>query len=92
MCCNLPVKIQIVLGLEKAIFLIKLLFYGIRVELHIFLHMKFDGTDVPKLLSQRPIAGFRTEELDFTWAKNDSKLYYPHFDKLYSINSDGSWF
>lgn len=54
--------------------------------------MKYDGTDVKQITSQRPLAGFRTEELDFTWAQNDSKLYYPYFDKLYSINSDGSGF
>lgn len=56
---------------------------------HLFT-MKFDGTDVRKVTNQRPIAGFRTEELDYTWALNDSKLYYPNFDKLYSVNYDGS--
>jgi Tol biopolymer transport system component len=54
--------------------------------------MKFDGTDVKQITSQKPVAGFRTEELDFTWAQNDSKLYYPYFDKLYSVNSDGTGF
>src|SRR5690606_26534606 len=39
---------------------------------------------------QRPVAGFRVEQLNYTWAQNDSKLYYPHFDKLYSINPDGT--
>jgi len=58
---------------------------------HIFT-MNFNGTDVTQITSQRPIAGFRTEELEFTWAQNDSKIYYPHFDKLYSVNSDGSGF
>src|SRR5690554_2445872 len=52
--------------------------------------MNFDGTDVRQVTSQRPVAGFRTDQLDFTWAQNDSKLYYPHFDKLYSINYDGT--
>ncbi|PHR14821.1 MAG: hypothetical protein COA40_01205 [Aequorivita sp.] len=52
--------------------------------------MNVDGTDVQQVTSQRPVAGFRTEHLDFTWALNDSKLYYPHFDKLYSINPDGT--
>lgn len=56
---------------------------------HIFT-MKLDGTDVRQITSQKPVAGFRTEELDFTWAQNDTKIYYPYFDKLYSINSDGS--
>ncbi len=52
--------------------------------------MKFDGTDVVQVTNSRPLAGFRTEQLGFTWAKNDSKLYYPHFDRLYSINYDGT--
>ncbi len=56
---------------------------------HLFT-MKFDGTDVKRVTTQTPVAGFRTEELDYTWALNDSKLYYPSFDKLYSVNSDGS--
>lgn len=58
---------------------------------HIFT-MKLDGTDVRQITSQKPVAGFQTEELDFTWAQNDSKIYYPYFDKLYSVNSDGSGF
>ena len=52
--------------------------------------MKFDGTDVKQVTSKYPVAGFRIDELDFTWAKNDSKLYYPYFDKLYSVNYDGT--
>lgn len=52
--------------------------------------MKYDGTDVQQVTNQFPVAGFRTEELSFTWAENDSKLYYPYFDKLYSVNYDGS--
>src|SRR5690606_17306043 len=58
---------------------------------HIFT-MNIDGTEVMQVTSQKPVAGFRTEELEFTWALNDSKIYYPHFDKLYSINSDGGGF
>lgn len=56
---------------------------------HLFT-MKYDGTDVRQITSQRPIAGFRTEELSYTWALNDSKIYYPNFDRLYSINYDGT--
>ncbi len=54
--------------------------------------MNIDGTNVTQVTSQKPVAGFRTDELEFTWALNDSKIYYPHFDKLYSINSDGGGF
>ncbi len=52
--------------------------------------MKFDGTDVRQVTTNRPVAGFRIDHLDFTWAQNDSKIYYPHFDKLYSVNYDGT--
>lgn len=52
--------------------------------------MNFDGTDVRQVTNQRPVAGFRIEQLNYTWAQNDSKIYYPHFDKLYSINPDGT--
>ncbi|WP_235004633.1 carboxypeptidase regulatory-like domain-containing protein [Aequorivita antarctica] len=52
--------------------------------------MNFDGTDVRQVTGQRPLAGFRVEQLSYTWALGDSKLYYPHFDKLYSINPDGT--
>ena len=52
--------------------------------------MNFDGTDVRQITNQRPLAGFRVEHLNYTWAQGDSKLYYPHFDKLYSINPDGT--
>ncbi len=58
---------------------------------HIFT-MNIDGTDVRQVTNQKPVAGFRTDELEFTWAQNDSKIYYPYFDKLYSVNSDGSGF
>lgn len=58
---------------------------------HIFT-MNTDGTDIRQVTNQKPVAGFRTEELEYTWAQNDSKIYYPYFDKLYSINSDGSGF
>lgn len=58
---------------------------------HIFT-MNIDGTDIRQITNQKPVAGFRTDELEFTWAQNDSKIYYPYFDKLYSVNSDGSGF
>lgn len=51
--------------------------------------MKLDGTDVSQVTNNIPIGGFRQDELDFTWARGGSKLYYPYFDKLYSIDPDG---
>lgn len=52
--------------------------------------MNYDGTDVRRVTNQIPLAGFRIDQMNFTWARNDSKLYYPHFNKLYSINPDGT--
>tara|TARA_B100001167_G_scaffold31651_1_gene17204 strand:+ start:19650 stop:21152 length:1503 start_codon:yes stop_codon:yes gene_type:complete len=56
---------------------------------HLFT-MNLDGSEQKQLTQDVPINGFRISDLDFTWAQNGSKLYYPHFDKLYSINFDGS--
>lgn len=56
---------------------------------HIF-SMNFDGTDTRQITTEVPVAGFRAEELDFTWANNGAQLYYPYFNKLYKINADGS--
>ncbi len=51
--------------------------------------MNLNGTGVQQVTSAIPINGFRLDELDFTWAQNGSRLYYPNFDKLYDINPDG---
>lgn len=55
---------------------------------HLFT-MDLDGTDVKQVTSNIPVNGFRINQVDFTWARNGSRLYYPNFDKLYSINPDG---
>lgn len=52
--------------------------------------MNTDGSNKTQITNSIPIAGFRLEHIDFCWAQNGSKIYYPYFDKLYSINSDGS--
>jgi len=51
--------------------------------------MNADGSDVFKVTSVS-IDGFKQSELDFSWSANGAKLIYPHFDKLYEINKDGS--
>lgn len=52
--------------------------------------MNSDGSNDTQITNVIPVNGFRMEHVDFCWAQNGSKLYYPSFDKLYSINSDGS--
>ena len=56
---------------------------------HVFT-MNTDGSNKTQITSSIPVAGFRADHLDFCWAQNGSKIYYPNFDKLYQINSDGS--
>ena len=56
---------------------------------HIF-SMNTDGTDLIQVTSAIPVAGFKQSELEYSWFDNGAKLYYPNFNKLYSINQDGS--
>ncbi|MGB5555462.1 MAG: carboxypeptidase regulatory-like domain-containing protein [Flavobacteriaceae bacterium] len=52
--------------------------------------MNIDGTELTQVTRTIPVAGFRQSDLEFTWHANGAKLFYPNFNKLYSINSDGS--
>lgn len=56
---------------------------------HIFT-MDLTGENVQQVTSSIPVSGFRQDELDYTWSPNGDRLIYPAFDKLYSINADGS--
>ncbi len=58
-------------------------------ETHIF-SMNTDGTQLIQVTETVPVAGFNNSELEYTWYDNGAKFYYPNFNKLYSINSDGS--
>ncbi len=62
---------------------------SVGAETHIFT-MNADGTDLKQITSNVPVAGFRQNELEFTWYNGGDKFYYPNFNKLYSINADGS--
>lgn len=52
--------------------------------------MNLDGSDIFQVTNTAPVSGFNFEEVDFTWANNDSFIYYPSFDILYRIAPDGS--
>ncbi|WP_027078531.1 carboxypeptidase regulatory-like domain-containing protein [Maribacter antarcticus] len=58
-------------------------------ESHIFT-MNLDGTAKRQLTQEIPIAGFRQDELEFSWYDSGSAIYYPNFNKLYTVNADGS--
>ncbi len=58
-------------------------------ETHLFT-MNQDGSNVFKVTSAVPIAGINLNEIDFSWSSNGGRFIYPHYDKLYLINKDGS--
>ena len=59
-------------------------------ETHLFT-MNLDGTGVEQVTSNTPVAGFRLDEVDFTWAAEGGKLIYPSFDRIISIDPDGGF-
>ena len=58
-------------------------------ETHLFVE-NGDGTGLKQVTSNVPVAGFRQGELEYSWYDNGAKFYYPNFNKLYSVNLDGS--
>lgn len=58
-------------------------------ETHLFT-MKPDGSNISKVTAAVPLAGINLNEIDFSWSSNGDRLIYPHYDKLYLINKDGS--
>ncbi|WP_452221108.1 carboxypeptidase regulatory-like domain-containing protein [Lacinutrix salivirga] len=51
--------------------------------------MNFDGTNKTQITTTIPVAGFRSEELDFCWGNNGSKIFYTNFNRLYSVDPNG---
>lgn len=58
-------------------------------ETHLYT-MNQDGSNKFKVTSAVPISGVNLNDIDFSWSSNGEKLIYPSFNKLYSINKDGS--
>lgn len=51
--------------------------------------MDEDGDNILQITNSQPVNGFNLEEVDFAWEPTGEKLYFPSFDKLFSINNDG---
>ena len=51
--------------------------------------MNLEGSDIRKVTTL-PIAGNYNSGTGFCWSPDGSKLLYPHYDKLYLINADGT--
>jgi hypothetical protein len=58
-------------------------------ETHLFT-MRPNGSDVKKVTDAVPVTGFNFNEIDYSWSSNGDRFIYPHYDKLYIINKDGS--
>lgn len=58
-------------------------------ETHLFT-MYPNGSNVKKVTDAVAVAGYNLNEIDFAWSSNGDRILYPHYDKLYVINKDGS--
>jgi len=58
------------------------------VDYHIYL-MDKDGSN-PKKVTNIPIAGFHNQGIAFCWSPDNGKLLYSHYEKLYTINRNGT--
>jgi len=59
------------------------------IEPHLFT-MDRDGGNVRQVTSSKPITSFNLLEVNYSWSPNGGQLVYPHEDKLYVINENGS--
>jgi len=93
---NTPVELQLTLSSNNSWRPRKNLSTGliaflrsVGAETHLFT-MNPDGSDVQQISNTVQVAGSDLEKIDFSWSNNGAKLLYTNFDKLYSINKDGS--
>ena len=58
-------------------------------ETHLFT-MNPNGSDIKQVTSEVAVAGHNFNNIDYSWSSNGDRLIYPHYNKLYVINKDGS--
>ena len=58
-------------------------------QTHLFT-MNQDGSEVKQVSNAVSITGFDLNEIDYSWSSNGDRIIYPHYDKLYVINKDGT--
>lgn len=59
-----------------------------QVNFHIYT-MEKDGSN-PKKITTLPISGFHNQGIGYCWSPDNGKFLYSHYEKLYSINRDGT--
>jgi len=52
--------------------------------------MNPDGSNIKQVTDAVPVTSNNLNEVDYAWSSNGDRLIYPHYDKLYMINKDGS--
>jgi hypothetical protein len=52
--------------------------------------MNPDGSNIKQVTDAVPVTSNNLNEVDYAWSSNGDRLIYPHYDKLYRINKDGS--
>lgn len=52
--------------------------------------MDLAGEDITQLTGAIPVQGFRQESLRYTWYNDGQQLLYPSFNRLMTVNNDGS--
>lgn len=58
-------------------------------QTHLFT-MDPDGTNQQQITNSIPVSGFNFDEIEFAWKPGGDLLLYPSFNKIYSINPNGS--
>lgn len=58
------------------------------LEFHIYI-MNRDGSS-PVKITTLPVAGFHNDGRGFCWSPDNGKILYSHYDKLYTIDRNGS--
>lgn len=58
-------------------------------ETHLFT-MNQNGSEIKQVTSDVSVIGHNYNEIDYSWSSNGDRLIYPHYDKLYVINKDGT--
>lgn len=61
---------------------------SVGAEINIYT-MNRDGTNKTRVTSNIKPTGFNLNEINISWPPSSDKIYFPQFDKLYRINSNG---
>ncbi|MAN58496.1 MAG: hypothetical protein CMC08_01520 [Flavobacteriaceae bacterium] len=57
-------------------------------EVHLYT-MNLDGTNKQKITNLVRPNGFKLSEINFSWPPTSDKIYFPNYNKLYRINTNG---